>query len=103
MPVAFTSGPVIKNNAEVWGTRLAIDTKYSFYSPGLILVNELIKYMIDKTAYRVLNLGQGTEKYKYDMGGFEVQTTDWLLKLDKKIFEKEETHDQFYSRSGSVC
>ena len=81
-PVAFMSGH--KSGAkEIWATRLAIDSDFSFYSPGMICVNETIKYLMRKTPIRCLNLGRGTEKYKMDMGGVECMATDYLLYLRK--------------------
>jgi len=69
----------INHKKELWATRLAIDKEYGKYSPGLILVNELIKKMMEDTRYTCLNLGQGDETYKYDMGGVADSTRDWEL------------------------
>lgn len=80
--VAFVNGLVIPHKHEFWGVRLAIDLTFARYSPGLMLVNELNKFMIERTHYKCFNLGQGNEKYKYDMGGQEDLTRDWVLRLD---------------------
>lgn len=77
--MAICCGLAINHKKELWATRLAIDKEYGKYSPGLILVNELIKKMMEDTRYTCLNLGQGDETYKYDMGGVADSTRDWEL------------------------
>ncbi len=57
--------------------RLAINTDFYHYSPGNQLVNECIKYLIEKTKVRNLDLSRGTEQYKYMMGGEEYQTVNF--------------------------
>ena len=75
-PVAFMSG-LIKNR-EVMVPRLAIDEKYSRYSVGIILVNETIKNMIEKN-FNCLDLANGTENYKYQMGGGDCLTVQYVV------------------------
>lgn len=53
--------------------RLAIDSKFAKYSPGKLLINEAVKYLIDNSSIRNIDLSRGDEKYKYDMGG----STHW--------------------------
>lgn len=48
---------------------LAIDSAFGFYSPGIILVNELAKYIINLGDVEYLSMGRGEEPYKYEMGG----------------------------------
>lgn len=48
---------------------LAIDIKWGFYSPGIILVNELVNHFIDTGGADYLSMGRGEESYKYEMGG----------------------------------
>ncbi|MBR0256652.1 MAG: GNAT family N-acetyltransferase, partial [Synergistaceae bacterium] len=60
--------------------RLAINDKFRFYSPGLLLVNETVKILMEK-GYRSLNLCRGTEKYKFDMGGSEYMTESAVIDL----------------------
>lgn len=60
---------------------LAINEKFSFYSPGMILVNEVCRYLIEEKHYNALDLARGTEKYKKDMGGTIYKTYSILLKL----------------------
>jgi len=49
--------------------KIAHDSAFSAYSPGLLLVSDTIKYLIENTDIRVLDLSNGTERYKFDMGG----------------------------------
>ncbi len=51
--------------------RLAIAGSLSFYSPGMILVEETLKYILEHTELRVLDLGRGDERYKFSLGGEE--------------------------------
>ena len=60
--------------------RLAINDKFRFYSPGLLLVNETVKALMDK-GYRYLDLTNGNEKYKFDMGGIEYTTESAIIDL----------------------
>ena len=53
---------------------LAIDIKWGFYSPGIVLVNELIKYVIEMGGVEYLSMGRGEEPYKYEMGGEQYNT-----------------------------
>ena len=48
---------------------LAIDIKYGFYSPGIVLVNELVRYCQNIDGVSYLSMGRGEETYKYEMGG----------------------------------
>lgn len=52
--------------------RLAIDPEFGFYSPGIILLNETIRFLIENSNFRRLDLTKGTEKYKFQMGGYRV-------------------------------
>lgn len=61
--------------------RLAIDDAYSFYSPGVLLICETAKYLIEEMGYSGLDLCRGTEKYKYDMGGKEIPMFSFTLDL----------------------
>lgn len=77
---AFLFGFV--DDKAVYITRLAINEKYKFYSPGMILVNEVIKYLMDGKKLD-LNLLRGTEKYKLDFGGTIYNTLNYTIDLKK--------------------
>lgn len=49
--------------------RLAIDASYGAYSPGILLLNESIKVLIEQGQVRILDLTHGDEAYKRAMGG----------------------------------
>lgn len=63
--------------------RLAINSDYGFYSPGLILVAETIKDL-QKGFVRNLDLSRGSEKYKFDMGGEPYYTYQFVLQSGKE-------------------
>lgn len=65
---AFMTGFKSNSNSIVF-PMLAIDSDYSKYMPGKLMINETIKYLINNSTIRVLDLSRGTEKYKLDMGG----------------------------------
>ncbi|MBP3314116.1 MAG: GNAT family N-acetyltransferase [Oscillospiraceae bacterium] len=56
-------------DCEVVIPRLAIDDTFSRYSPGVLLLNESIRYFYDSTAIRTIDLTHGNEQYKVAMGG----------------------------------
>ena len=60
--------------------RLAIDTSFGFYSPGYVLLTEVIRYIAAHPMLQELDLSRGDEKYKFDMGGQPYTTTDVDLK-----------------------
>ena len=64
----YLTGLINKTNNSITIPRLAIDTKFSRYSPGNLLVNESIKYIHDKKLFTLFDLGIGDESYKYVMG-----------------------------------
>lgn len=72
----------LKNRQETLITvpRLSINDKFSKYSPGNLLIYECVKYLIDHTSIRNLDLSRGNEKYKYIMGGVEYYTYTFDIK-----------------------
>lgn len=79
---AFMSGFVshaLGKEKSIVVPRLAIDAEASFYSPGMVLVCETLRYLAANTEIRTLNLSRGEEKYKYDMGGTAYPTLDFML------------------------
>ena len=59
--------------------RLSINSDFSFYSPGMLMLQEVVRYFIDNTDVRCLDLSQGDETYKYSMGGVAHETVDFVL------------------------
>ena len=68
------------DGATVSVPRLAIDSEYSFYSPGYVLINEVIKYIAAHPVLNELDLSRGDEKYKLDFGGKLYYTYDYDLR-----------------------
>lgn len=60
---------------------LAVNDKYLFYSPGVLLICETIKHLTANTDYKNLDLCRGVEKYKKDMGGEIYYTHNFFIKL----------------------
>lgn len=67
--MSFLSGFMNHGEKELAVPRLCINDKYSFYSPGYILLVETLHYLEANGACRVIDLCRGEEKYKMDMGG----------------------------------
>lgn len=81
--MGFYSG-MIGNNGCAIISRLAINLDFSRYSPGGILINETMKLLCadgGRDVVREFDLARGTEKYKYDYGGIEHYTFDFVLEL----------------------
>uniref|UniRef100_A0AB33J4P4 BioF2-like acetyltransferase domain-containing protein n=3 Tax=unclassified Prevotella TaxID=2638335 RepID=A0AB33J4P4_9BACT len=66
---ALLMGLVSRDGTRVVVPWLAIDGKLGRYSPGYQLVNETIKYCMEHTQIRHLDLSRGDEGYKLTMGG----------------------------------
>lgn len=80
--VAFMEGHIDKKHNSIEIPRLAIDSEYGFYSPGLCLVNETVKYLMNNTAIKSLNLCRGDEQYKLNMGGQVYITNNYRIQLN---------------------
>lgn len=76
-PVAFMSG--LYSGQSLVIPRLSIDSEFSRYSPGYILINEAIKYLDENTDIRVLDLSKGEEEYKYKLGGTLYQQFEFVI------------------------
>lgn len=50
---------------------LSINSAFSRYSPGGILITEAIRFLIENRGYKYFDLSRGDEKYKYSYGGIE--------------------------------
>lgn len=67
-PIAYMAGLYNEQQKIYYVPRLCINDVYKKYSPGIILVNETIKYLINQGT-SVLDLMEGDELYKIAMGG----------------------------------
>lgn len=79
--VAFLWGYGQKNDKTIIVPRLSIVDEYAFYSPGILLINETIKHLIEKKEFINLDLSIGDERYKYQMGGVTHYTYNYKIKL----------------------
>ncbi len=78
---AFMGGFFNIGENEILVPRLSIDDNFLFYSPGMLLVNETIRFLISETPCRILDLSEGVESYKLKMGGEVYQTAEfWVRK-----------------------
>lgn len=63
-------------------SHVAIDDEFRRYSLGMVLLNEMAKFCIDKdNNIEGIDLGRGHEKYKVDMGGQNYNTYRYLIEL----------------------
>lgn len=65
-PAAMMNGLIRGNHYII--PRLAIDSDFKRYSPGMILVNEALKHLMETHDQINFDLSYGHEKYKFDMG-----------------------------------
>ena len=77
--MAFVSGYKTHDGKKVSMTRLAINEDLDYYSPGRILMNELIKYLHRETPIRILDMSRGNERYKKDFGGRSYYIKDFVI------------------------
>ena len=72
-PVAFASGYFDDVSEIFYVPRLSTSERFLKYSAGIILVNEIVKILIERD-FHVFDLTRGMEPYKYAMGGAEHYT-----------------------------
>ena len=102
-PAAFMSG--LRNSERFLVPRLSIASEFKRYSPGLILICETIKYLIANTSIETLDLGQGEESYKYQMGGVEHSSLQANLRITPPcLYKISVRYITSYERNyGSKC
>lgn len=67
-PVAYISGMYSVDKKTFYISQLAGDRKYSEYSPGILMLNEVIKLLLEK-GVTTIDITRGDEPYKLAMGG----------------------------------
>lgn len=60
--------------------RLAINEKYNYYTPGCILMAEVLKYLKAGGVTEHLDMSRGDEQYKFKMGAIAYSAHDIVLK-----------------------
>ncbi len=79
-PVAFMTGFATNFNEIVFPI-VAIDSAYSQYAPGKLMISESIKYLQAHTEIRALDLSRGDERYKLEMGGTKHYNYQYILEF----------------------
>ncbi len=70
-PAAFYNGFLPREGGAITIPRLAINIEYGKYSPGILLLNESIKKILELGIADKIDFMKGQERYKYEMGGKE--------------------------------
>ncbi|WP_317304080.1 GNAT family N-acetyltransferase [Acidaminococcus timonensis] len=65
---AFMSG-FETNFGEIVFPRVAMNSQFSKYAPGKLMISESVKWLQKNTDINGLDLSRGDERYKYEMGG----------------------------------
>jgi len=78
---AFMFGYINMRDKSFEVPKLAVDPKYGFYSPGMLLVSKTIEFLFNDTDIRNLDLCRGTEEYKMKMGGEIYNTYSYVIRL----------------------
>jgi len=60
--------------------RLAINEKYNYYTPGCVLMAEVLKYLMAGGVTGHLDMSRGDEQYKFKMGAVAYSAHDLILK-----------------------
>ena len=60
--------------------RLAINEKYNYYTPGCVLMSEVLKYLKAGGVTEHLDMSRGDEQYKFKMGAIAYSAHDLILK-----------------------
>lgn len=80
--LAASCNGVVANDGRAIITRLSINTSMARYSPGGLLINEVIKECCAKYPFiKSIDLSRGDEPYKYTYGGTEHFNYSYNLKL----------------------
>ena len=78
--VAFCCGFLTHDKTVCSYPRLTISEKYNYYSPGCILIAEVLQYYIQEDVTQHLDLSRSDEQYKFKMGAILYHTHDIVLK-----------------------
>lgn len=78
--VSFWSGFVSENKDYITIPRLAIDSSWDKYSPGIILICETAKILNSKFGIKHFDLSRGEHSYKLRMGGEKYYSYSFIIK-----------------------
>lgn len=76
-------GFVSTKGGSVYVPILSTNTDFAFYSPGVILINEAIRYFLSTNGVKEIDLGMGDESYKIKMGGEEYSMNNIVIDTSK--------------------
>ena len=78
---AFMTGLIDPTRNRVEIVRIAVNDKYSFYSSGILLIYETVKYLTENSDYEKLDFCTGVLRYKKEMGGVIYYKHDFYVRL----------------------
>ena len=78
--IAFCCGFLTHDKVICSYPRLAINEKYNYYTPGCVLLAEVLQYYMKEGITEHLDLSRGDEQYKFKMGANLYHTHDIVLK-----------------------
>ena len=78
--IAFCTGFLTHDKKICSYPRLAINEKYNYYTPGCVLLAEVLQYYMKEGVTEHLDLSRGDEQYKFKMGANLYHTHDIILK-----------------------
>lgn len=78
--IAFCTGFLTHDKKICSYPRLAINEKYNYYTPGCVLLAEVLQYYMKEGVTEHLDLSRGDEQYKFKMGANLYHTHDIVLK-----------------------
>lgn len=78
--IAFCTGFLTHDKKICSYPRLAINEKYNYYTPGCVLLAEVLQYYMKEGVTEHLDLSRGDEQYKFKMGAILYHTHDIVLK-----------------------
>lgn len=71
----------VTNRDSIFVPRLAIVDKFRKYKPGKLLIDFTVKYLCEKNIVRCLDLSNGDEPYKLEMGGTQYMSHGYEVEL----------------------
>lgn len=80
---AYLEGYVNRARRAVEFPRVAINGKWAWYSPGILLLDAVSTELARTTPIRFIDLGRGDERYKLEMGGAIYQTRTLVWNFSK--------------------
>lgn len=78
--IAFACGFLTHDQSICSYPRLAINEKYNYYTPGCVMLAEILQLYMQRGVTKHLDLSRGDEAYKFKMGAVAYCTHDIVLK-----------------------